>query len=145
MTTHCAPALGRDGNFGALSPDGSAAIPAIAFLIDVQNGSGTTLALAFFALTGGVWVPAPPNPSSPINPGDAPRYVNAPAQSFSGLGGKLQFAPTTGGTITVAWDWPSGSAPTAAVYTERTSLVARGVLINAGSGQPDFQVSVTPT
>jgi len=125
---------------------GAGVLPATAFLIDLVNGSGTTLTLQVATLTNGVWVPAPgPQIGSPVFPGDAPQYVNAPTNVFSGLGGQLQFVPMTGGTITIAWTWPSGGKPDAAVFTQKTNLVARGNLINTGSGQPDFQVSVTPT
>jgi hypothetical protein len=114
----------------------------VSFRIDVQNASGTTLALQTATLTGGVWVPAPPAIGSAVFPGGAPSYLNSATQSFSGLGGTLIFVPNTGGSITVGWSWPSGKAPSAAASAQRTSIPVRGQLINVGSSEPVFQVLI---
>ncbi|HTJ26267.1 MAG TPA: hypothetical protein VMA36_08880 [Candidatus Limnocylindria bacterium] len=143
MTRRAALRIGREGVADSLAPDGSAALPAIAFLVDLQNGSGTTLTLQTATLTAGLWLPPAPQIADQILPGAMPRYVNAPAQSFSGLGGSLIFVPMTGGSITIGWTWPSGQAPQAGAYGQNTSLIVRGQLINAGTGQPNFQVQVS--
>lgn len=120
-------------------------VPPIAFLINLLNASGTTLTLQQATLAGGIWFATVPSIGDQILPGAARLYVNAPQQSFSGLGGTLLFAPATGGTITVGWSWPSGQMPQAAAYAQNTSLIVTGQLINSGTGQPDFQVQITPS
>lgn len=114
----------------------------MAFVITVQNASGTTLALQVATLSAGVWVPPPPVVGSAVFPGDTPRYANAQAGAFSGLGGSLMFVPMTGGSITIGWIWPSGGLPEAAAYGQNTSIVVSGSLINVGTAQPTFQVII---
>ncbi len=123
----------------ARGPSGTASL---AFVIAVQNASGTTLALQTATLSAGTWVPPAPVAGSGVFPGEAPRYVNVPVGPFSGLGGSLVFVPMTGGSITVGWVWPAGGMPEAAAYAQNTAIAVNGVLINLGSAQPTYQVTI---
>ncbi|MBV8642953.1 MAG: hypothetical protein JO225_03460 [Candidatus Eremiobacteraeota bacterium] len=112
------------------------------FSIQMTNSSGTVLVLQNFFLTGGSWV-TPPQAGSSVNPGDTKQYDNFTDAAFTGLGGQMVFIPTTGGTITVNWNWPWGGLATgSATAANLSGISVSSTVINQNTSNPILQVTI---
>jgi hypothetical protein len=113
--------------------------------ISILNGSGTTLAIGVYSLTGGEWEAGhKPDSRYPIDGGRTVEYANIAPNYFTGLGGSITLYPMTGGCIDVSWNWPSGKGPTGwATPDSTTGIEVNYSLIGAGSSNVTLQVILT--
>lgn len=111
--------------------------------IQINNSSDGDVGIGSGQLTGGNWDGPGPIPGNVISAGGA-SFVNGASNIFTALGGTIQLAPASGGTITITWSWPHGLGVTGS--TSGNSLVGLSVtstVINTQSDFPTLQVYIT--
>jgi len=111
--------------------------------ISIQDASGTTLTVNYGTLTGGTFDSAPV-PGTTIQPGKVVSYVNGTTSIFTSLGGSILLTPASGGSISVNWNWPSGSSASGSVTAQ--SVNGLGVsyqMLNTQTNFPTLQVMIT--
>ncbi|MEP9358779.1 hypothetical protein [Sphingomonas sp. KR3-1] len=113
--------------------------------IQINNGSDSDVGIGSSQLTGGNWVGPGPVPGNVISAGQD-SFADGATNIFTALGGQIQLAPASGGTITITWSWPHGLGVTGS--TSSTSLVGLSVtsqVINTQTNNPTLQVYISDT
>jgi hypothetical protein len=111
--------------------------------VSITNSSGTECDVLTFSLTGGSWQ-TPPQAGQPILPGATQNYVNFTDAAFTALGGTIALLPTTGGTLTIVWNWPWGGMVTgSATAAGVTGVAVSANVINPNTSSPTLQVSIS--
>lgn len=122
----------------------SAATAVRSVLVQLQNASGTSFNVNSFALSAGVWDPAmQPTLGQAFDPGAVLTYRNFTDQPFSDVGGQVELAPVTGGTVTIGWLWTYGSPLKSGIDIQLTGLYYRLVVGNQTTTEPMMQVMVS--
>ncbi len=112
------------------------------FTVQTTNSSGTLLIIQNFTLTGGSWE-QPPKAGDAVNSGDTKAYNNLTDQPFTGLGGTMVLVPASGGSITLAWNWPWGGVATgSATAAGLNGISVSATVINQNTANPTLQVTV---
>ncbi|PTR14390.1 hypothetical protein C8R31_10662 [Nitrosospira sp. Nsp2] len=130
-----------------LSADDNGTVRSIT--IQINNSSDGDLGIASGQLTGGNWEGSGsepgPVPGNVISAGNV-SFVNGASNVFSVLGGDIQLAPASGGSITITWSWPHGLGVTGSTSTSTlTGLSVTSSVINPQTNNPTLQVYVVDT
>lgn len=105
----------------------------------VNDVSDTTLNINTFGVTFGLWDPAHmPTNGQQIGPGDNPSFVNYTDKPYTAVSGYITLSPTSGGLITLGWDWKYGSPFQNTSSTQNTTLGVKSTVV----GQTGTTVTV---
>lgn len=116
--------------------------PVRTLTVQVNNVSEGDLGIGSAALTGGSWIGQAPVPGNVISP-PGTSFVNGASNIFTALGGTLQLAPASGGSITITWTWPHGmGVTTSATGNALVGLAVTSTVINTQTNNPTLQVYV---
>ncbi|MES2207690.1 MAG: hypothetical protein V4525_12980 [Pseudomonadota bacterium] len=111
--------------------------------ISIQDTSGATITVNYGTLTGGYFDPVP-IPGTTIQPGTTVSYVNGANDNFTYPGGSILLTPASGGSISVNWNWPSGSLANGSVTTQSVSgLGVSYQMVNTQTNSPTLQVVIS--
>ena len=113
--------------------------------IQINNGSDGDVGVGSSQLTGGNWVGPGPIPGNVISAGQD-SFADGATNSFTALGGSIQLAPASGGTITISWSWPHGLGVTGSTSSSSLSgLSVTSAVINQQTNSPTLQVYISDT
>ncbi|MFJ2682415.1 hypothetical protein ACIOYV_01585 [Pseudomonas sp. NPDC087342] len=109
--------------------------------VEIFNSSGADIAVNYAQLTGREWA-IPPTPGTLICPSQQQAYVNGVSNTLSSLGGQISLMPASGGSITSAWNWPSGSPVSGSVNSIATNLAVTHQISNTQTNNPTMQIVI---
>ncbi|KAF2391735.1 hypothetical protein [Pseudomonas frederiksbergensis] len=107
--------------------------------VEIHNASDIEIVVSGCLLTGGEWATAP-IPGAPIFATQA--YGNGASDAQSLLGGQIALMLASGGSITSAWNWPSGSPVSGSVSTAATNLAVTHQISNTQTNNPTMQIVI---
>jgi hypothetical protein len=116
---------------------------AMVITITIINSSSAQLVLVEGVLTAGVWDGPAPVPGRTLAAGST-IFVNDSQSGFGGAGGYISLAPAGGGSVTLSWDWESGSNLIAYGNVSGTSAISLSYSVsNVSSFHPTITYVIT--